>query len=108
MASERKFRLGVLGSGQGSNLEAIAEAAASRACPFEIALVLSEVADAGILSRARERGINARFIAPGKFRTKLDDEAEGAFTAALLEANVDLVVLAGFMRILKGEFLRAF
>jgi phosphoribosylglycinamide formyltransferase-1 len=71
-------------------------------------LVVSDVADAGILERARERKLPARFIAPGKFRTKLDEESEKAYIAALQEARVDLVVLAGFMRILKGDFLRAF
>jgi phosphoribosylglycinamide formyltransferase-1 len=70
--------------------------------------VLSDVEDALILTRARERNIAARFIAPGKFRTKLDESAEAAYIGALSEADVDLVVLAGFMRILKGEFLRTF
>ena len=87
---------------------AIAEAAAVAACPFEVSIVLSDVADAPILNRARERGIPAQFVAPGKFRTKLDDDAERAFSAALRQAEVDLVVLAGLMRILKGEFLRVF
>src|SRR6266478_4518723 len=66
------------------------------------------MADAKILERARERSLSAQFIPPGNFRTKLDEEAERAFVAALGNANVDLVVLAGFMRVLKGEFLRAF
>jgi phosphoribosylglycinamide formyltransferase-1 len=98
----------VLGSGKGSNLVAIAEACAQGTLSAEVALVLSDVPDAGILERAREREIAARFIPPGKFRTKLDEEAERAYVAALQEARVELVVLAGFMRILKGEFLRAF
>jgi phosphoribosylglycinamide formyltransferase-1 len=102
------FRLGVLGSGKGSNMVAIAEACAAGQIPAEIAIVLSDVADAGILERARERKLPAGFIAPGKFRTKLDEEAEQAFVKRLVEAQVDLIVLAGFMRILKGEFLRAF
>ncbi|HEX4350514.1 MAG TPA: phosphoribosylglycinamide formyltransferase, partial [Verrucomicrobiae bacterium] len=59
-------------------------------------------------THARERKIPAQFIPPGKFRTKLDDEAEQAFVAALQGARVDLIVLAGFMRVLKGSFLRAF
>jgi phosphoribosylglycinamide formyltransferase-1 len=66
------------------------------------------VEDAGILQQARSRGLPAVFITPGKFRTKLDEAAEAAYIRALQEARVDLVVLAGFMRILKGEFLRAF
>ena len=105
---KRKFRLGVLGSGKGSNFVAIADACASGTVPAEIAIVVSDVADALILERARERGLKAQFIAPGKFRTKLDEDAEAAYIRALQEADVDLVVLAGFMRILKGEFLRAY
>lgn len=108
MSGERKYRLGVLGSGKGSNFAAIADACASGAAPAEVALVVSDVADAGILERARERKLPAQFIAPGKFRTKLDEEAERAYIGALQNAGVDLVVLAGFMRILKGDFLRAF
>jgi len=104
----KKFRVGVLGSGKGSNFAAIADACASAAAPAEVALVISDVADAGILARARERKLRAEYLAPGKFRTKLDEEAERAYIGALQNAGVDLVVLAGFMRILKGEFLRAF
>jgi phosphoribosylglycinamide formyltransferase-1 len=106
--SERKFRLGVLGSGKGSNMVAIAEAIRAGQVPAEIAVVLSDVADAGILARARESGLRAEFIPPGKFRTKLDEDAERAYISALQQAGIDLVVLAGFMRILKGEFLRTF
>src|SRR5688572_18078972 len=92
------YRLGVLGSGKGSNMVAIAEACATGQVAAEIAIVLSDVADAGILVRAQERGLVARHIAPGKFRTKLDDEAEQSYVRCLQEAQVDLVVLAGFMR----------
>lgn len=98
----------MLGSGKGSNFVAIAGAIAAGRIPAEIALVLSDVENAGILDHARQRQLPARFIAPGKFRTKLDEEAERAFVAALREAGVDLIVLAGFMRVLKGDFLRAF
>ena len=102
------FRLGVLGSGKGSNFVAVADACASGKIPAAVALVLSDVEDAGILAHARERNLPARFIPPGKFRTKLDEDAERAFVGALQEAKVDLIVLAGFMRVLKGDFLRAF
>jgi phosphoribosylglycinamide formyltransferase-1 len=105
---ERTFRLGVLGSGKGSNLAAMAEACASGQVPAEIAVVISDVAEAGILSQARARGLAGEFIAPGKFRTKLDEEAERAYVERLTQAKVDLIVLAGFMRVLKGDFLRAF
>jgi phosphoribosylglycinamide formyltransferase 1 len=106
--SGKPFRLGVLGSGKGSNMVAIAEAIAAGWVPAEIAVVLSDVAEAGILQHARDRRLAAEFIAPGKFRTKLDEEAEQSYIRRLNEAQVDLVVLAGFMRILKGEFLRCF
>ncbi|HEX3799876.1 MAG TPA: phosphoribosylglycinamide formyltransferase [Verrucomicrobiae bacterium] len=108
MGDGRTFRIGVLGSGKGSNFVAIADACAAGAIPAEVAVVISDVADALILERARERQLPAQFISPGKFRTKLDEDAEKAFIGALQSAQVDLVVLAGFMRILKGEFLRAF
>jgi phosphoribosylglycinamide formyltransferase-1 len=104
----KTFRLGVLGSGKGSNFAAIADAIDGGVVPATVAVVLGDVEDAGILGLARRRGIPARFIHPGQFRTKLDEAAEAAYIAALREAKVDLVVLAGFMRILKGEFLRAF
>lgn len=87
---------------------AIADAIAAGQIPAEIVVVISDVEGAGILERARERNLSAEFIPPGKFRTKLDDDAEQAFVKRLTEAQVDLIVLAGFMRILKGEFLRAF
>ena len=108
MSNQRRFRIGVLGSGKGSNFVAIADACAAGTVPAEVALVLSDVEQAGILDRARERKIDARFIAPGKFRTKLDEDAERAFIEAMRQADVDLVALAGFMRVLKGEFLREF
>ncbi len=102
------FRLGVLGSGKGSNFVALADACAAGRVPASIAIVLTDVAEAGILAHARDRGIPAEFLPPGRFRTKLDEEAELAYRDRLLAAQVDLVVLAGFMRILKGGFLRAF
>jgi phosphoribosylglycinamide formyltransferase-1 len=102
------FRLGILGSGKGSNMVAIADACISGEVPAEVGIVISDVADAGILERARDRKLAAEFIAPGKFRTKLDEEAERIYIERLVRARVDLVVLAGFMRILKGEFLRTF
>ncbi len=102
------FRIGILGSGKGSNFVAIAEAIAAGKIPAEVAVVLSDVETAGILAHARERNLPAQFIAPGKFRTKLEETAEHAFVETLRAARVDLIVLAGFMRVLKGEFLRAF
>lgn len=108
MNDQPRARLGVLGSGKGSNFVAIADACSAGRLAAEIALVLSDVPDAGILTRAQERGLPAQYLAPGKFRSKLDDEAEAAYIATLQAAAVDYVVLAGFMRILKAPLLRAF
>ncbi len=108
IAVNHPFRIGILGSGQGSNFVAIADAVAAGNIPAQIAVVLSDVESAGILAHARARQLPAQFIPPGQFRTKLDEAAERAFVAALKAAQVDLVVLAGFMRVLKGDFLRAF
>jgi len=106
--SEPECRIGVLGSGHGSNFEALADACSQGRLPARIVMVLSDVAESGILQRAQDRGIAARHIPPGKFRTKLDDEAERAYVQALRQAQVDWIALAGFMRVLKGEFLQAF
>ena len=108
MRAAHPFRLGILGSGKGSNFVAVAEAIAAGTVPAEVGLVLSDVDTAGILAEARARGLPARYLAPGAFRTKLDEDAEQAYVTALQEAGVDLVVLAGFMRVLKDKFLQAF
>ena len=66
MTSERKFRLGVLGSGKGSNMVAIAEACAAGKIPAEIAIVISDVEDAGILDHARTRRLPVLNTCPGE------------------------------------------
>jgi len=102
------FRIGVLGSGTGSNCEAILEACATGRIPGRVALVLSDVADAVILERARKRGVEAEFIGPSRFKTKLEPELEQRAVTMLREAGVDLVALAGYMRVVKSPMLRAF
>lgn len=108
MATPAFLRIAVLGSGKGSNFVALAEAIDAGRLPAQVVLVGSDVEGAGILDHASRRGIPARFLPPGSFRTKLDEEAEAAYIETLRGVGADLVVLAGFMRILKGEFLRAF
>ena len=102
------LRLGVLGSGKGSNFRAIADAIRDGRLPAEVRIVLSDVADAGILALARERGIRTKVIPTGRFKTKLEPEAEEAVVAALQSAGVELVVLAGYMRMIKAPLLEAF
>lgn len=97
--------LGILLSGRGSNFEAIARNVEAGKIPARIAVVISNRKDAPGLALAREMGLNARFIpSKGKEREAYDREV----VAALQEAKVDLVCLAGFMRVLSPYFVRAF
>ena len=98
-------KLGILLSGRGSNFEAIANAIGSGKLDAEIAIVISNRADAPGLETAKRRGLNARLI-PSKGRVREEHDAE--VLAALKEAQVDLVCLAGYMRLLSPEFVRAF
>ena len=103
-----KPKIAVLGSGKGSNFVSLAKACEDGSLSAEIVLVGSDVEDAGILASAKEFNLPARYLAPGPFRTKLDETAEAGYLHALREAGAEWVALAGFMRILKGDFLRAF
>jgi len=102
------FRFGVLGSGKGSNFRALAESFQSGQLGCEPVIVLSDVEDAGILDLAREFSIPAHFVPPGPFRTKMTPEAEAEIVLLLQEAQVDFVVLAGYMRVIKEPLLTAF
>jgi phosphoribosylglycinamide formyltransferase-1 len=104
----KKLILGVLGSGKGSNYRAIQEAIDRGELNAEVRIVIADVESAGILDIARARGIRAEFIAPGKFRTKLEPEAEARLVELLHSAQVDLIVLAGYMRLVKQPLLDAF
>ena len=102
------LRLGVLGSGKGSNFRAIAEVIARGELDAEVRVVISEVASAGILELARARGLRAEFVEPGRFKTKLEPEAERRVVELLQDAGVEWVVLAGYMRMIKPPLLAAF
>ncbi|HEU5412887.1 MAG TPA: phosphoribosylglycinamide formyltransferase [Candidatus Angelobacter sp.] len=98
-------KIGILLSGRGSNFEAIAESVKAGRLQAEIAIVISNRADAPGLESARRRGLNARLI-PSKGRVREEHDRE--VITALKEASVDLVCLAGYMRLLSPEFVRAF
>ena len=100
--------IGILGSGKGSNCRAILERAQSGKLAVDVRVVISDVFDAGILELAREFGVPNAYLPPGPFRTKLTPESETALVQILRDAHVELVVLAGFMRILKATMLEAF
>ena len=106
--SHRTIRLGILGSGSGSNFQALLDAIAAGTLNAEVALVLSDVANAKILDRARHAGIRADVIDCRGFANKFPDEAQAETARALGEAEVDLVCLAGFMRLIKAPLLAAF
>ena len=103
-----RLALGVLGSGKGSNCRAILEQIRAGHLTADVRIVISDVADAGSLEIAREFGVPEVFLPPGKFRTRLEPEVEQQLVRLLREAGVELVVLAGFMRVLKPITLDAF
>ena len=103
MASPRKTRVAVLISGRGSNMVALIEAAKDPAYPAEIVLVLSNRPDAAGLARAAEAGIPARAVDHRAFPDRASFDA--ALDAELRAADVDLVCLAGFMRIFTPAFV---
>jgi phosphoribosylglycinamide formyltransferase 1 len=105
---KKRLKLGVLGSGKGSNFRAVVERINDGKLDAEVRIVLSDVPDAGILSYARDYQIPALYVHPGKFRTKLEEEVEQDIVRLLQEANVELVILAGFMRVVKRPLLEAF
>jgi phosphoribosylglycinamide formyltransferase-1 len=100
--------LGVLASGRGTNLQAIIDAVADGRLDAKLAVVISDNQDAQALERAREAGAEALHIPPGRYKTKLEPEVEAAYARALLDRDVELVLLAGFMRVLHSGFLDAF
>lgn len=102
------MRLGILGSGSGSNMQAILDAIAAGTLDAEIALVLSDNPDGYILERAKNAGIPTGLIDCRGFKTKFPDEAQAETVAALQAAGVDLICLAGFMRLVKAPLLSAF
>jgi phosphoribosylglycinamide formyltransferase 1 len=100
--------LGILGSGKGTNCRAILERIRSGLLSAEARVVISDVLDAPILDIAREFSIPNTYLPPGRFRTRLEPEAEIELVGILRNAGVELVILAGFMRVLKSPMLEAF
>jgi phosphoribosylglycinamide formyltransferase-1 len=100
--------LGILGSGKGSNCRAILEQIRLGKLPAEVRVVISDVVDAPILDIAREFQVPNAYLPPGQFRTRLEPAVESELAKMLVDAGVELVVLAGFMRVLKSPMLQAF
>ena len=104
----KRLPIGILGSGKGSNARAILEGIRSGKLAADARLVVSDVLDAPILDIAREFGVPNAFLPPGRFRTRLEPEAEDQLVKMLRDAGVELVALAGFMRVVHEPMLNAF
>jgi phosphoribosylglycinamide formyltransferase 1 len=103
------MRVVILGSGRGSNAAAVLAAEREgRLGRAQVVHLFSDRADAGILELGPRFGVPASFVDPAPFRTKLEGPGEERFIVAVRAARPDLVVLAGFMRVLKAGFLGAF
>lgn len=101
----KKMRVGVLVSGRGSNLQALLDACAAPDFPAEIALVVSNIPEVYALERAAKAGVPTQVIRHKDFASREDFDA--ALDAALRQAGVELVCLAGFMRLLTPGFTEA-
>ncbi|MGD9142155.1 MAG: phosphoribosylglycinamide formyltransferase [bacterium] len=102
------LRIGVLASGRGSNLKAIIDAIESGDLDAELAVVISDVPDAGALETAREAGVGAVYVDPEKKKARMSEAAEQRIIDELNSRGVELVALAGFMRILSPRLVKAF
>lgn len=106
MSRSDPLRVVVLISGEGTNLQALIDAAARPGAAFAVVAVLSNRAGARGLERARRAGISARHLAPSAFPSR--DAFDEALADAIDDYAPDLLVLAGFMRILGGAFVARF
>src|SRR5437764_12424451 len=104
----KNLPIGILGSGKGTNCRAILDRIRSGDLAADARLVVSDVLDAPILDIAREFGVPNAFLPPGRFRTRLEPEAEDQLVKMLRIAGVELVALAGFMRALHEPMCNGF
>lgn len=103
------MRVVILGSGRGSNAEAILLAQqAGKLGRASVVQIFADKPDAGILALGARFGVPATFLDASPFKTKLDGAAEQHYIAAISACQPDLIVLAGFMRVIKPGFLTAF
>ena len=103
------MRFAILGSGTGSNAETLlTQWEAGKLGPAEPAGIFSDRREARILTLGERFGVPAQFIDPGPYKTKLTPETEAAYVQAIRDSGADLIVLAGFMRVIKQTILDAF
>jgi phosphoribosylglycinamide formyltransferase-1 len=103
------MRVVILGSGRGSNAEALCLAQqAGRLGRAKIVAIFADRPEAGILALGPRFGVDARYLDPAPFKTKLEGEGELRYIETVAACAPDLIVLAGFMRVVKPGFLAAF
>ncbi len=103
---KQTLRIGTLASGGGSNVQSIIDQIETGKLHAEIVVLLSDNPDAGVLQRSERHGITHQVIEPNAFKAREDHDR--AMIRALKEHNVDLVVLAGYMRVISPEFVASF
>jgi phosphoribosylglycinamide formyltransferase-1 len=104
----QKRKIAVLGSGIGRNYQALHDSIVAKQLDAEIVLVLSDNADSGILQKAAHNGASHLSIQPGDSKSRLSAAAEKEITDRIRACGADLVVLAGFMRIVSPDLIRFF
>ncbi len=102
------IRLGILGSGAGTNFEAIVRAIQEGRLNGDVRLVVSDVNTAPILEKARALGVPAQALPPSRYKTRLEPEVEARLAQMFQDAGVELLVLAGYMRMVKAPLLERF
>jgi len=102
------IKIGILGSGRGSNCRAVLQSIHDGKLNAKATVVISDVLDSPILEIAREFEVANAYLPPGHFRTRLEPKVEAQLVKMLQDAEVEVVVLAGFMRVLKEQMLAAF
>ncbi len=108
MKAKSVLKIAILGSGRGSNAQAIFDAIAMGRINVQVVCVLADVEDAYILERARQQGLPAEYVSAAPFKTKLDGPGEAKYLEVLRRYGAEVVVLAGFMRIIKAGLLMAY
>lgn len=104
----KRLQLAVIGSGKGSNFASILQAIGSGQLAADVRLVAADKPDAGILDLARSAGVETHLIDEPRFKTKLSPGTEAILAERMRAADVDLIVLAGYMRVVKSPLLDAF
>jgi phosphoribosylglycinamide formyltransferase-1 len=102
------LKIAVLGSGKGSNFRAILNAAMAGQLKIQPVLAISDNADAGLLNLAENLGVTTKLIHEPKFRTRLSEEIETDLVEAVRASGAELIVLAGWLRMVKSRMLEAF